>query len=102
MCLLSGGQLLLFSLIVSLIIRSFSSRNLESEEGKKIMTQRSIQAEGVFVNLKQDYGYTRLRRRGESGVKEEIYLAVIGYNIRKYHIHKQRKKEKTAAGMRGR
>ncbi|MCR0161414.1 transposase, partial [[Clostridium] innocuum] len=68
-------------------------KNLESEKGKKIMIQRSIQAEGVFANLKQDYGYTRLRRRGESGVKEEIYLAAIGYNIRKYHNHKQRKKE---------
>jgi len=32
------------------------------------MTERSIQAEGVFANLKEDYGYTRLRRRGESGV----------------------------------
>ena len=30
--------------------------NIESDEGKKIMTQRSIQAEGVFANLKQDYG----------------------------------------------
>ena len=68
-------------------------KNLESEKGKKIMMQRSIQAEGVFANLKQDYGYTRLRRRGESGVKEEIYLVAIGYNIRKYHNHKQRKKE---------
>ena len=68
-------------------------KNLESEEGKKIMMQRSIQAEGVFVDLKQDYGYTRLRRRGEIGVKEEIYLAAIRYNIRKYHKHKQRKKE---------
>ena len=67
--------------------------NIESDEGKKIMTQRSIQAEGVFANLKQDYGYTRLRRRGESGVKEEIFLAAIGYNIRKYHKHKHRQKE---------
>lgn len=41
----------------------------------------------------ESYMYTRLRRRGESGVKEEIYLAAIGYNIRKYHNHKQRKKE---------
>ena len=47
----------------------------------------------MFANLKQDYGYTRLRRRGEIGVKEEIYLAAIRYNIRKYHKHKQRKKE---------
>ena len=67
--------------------------NIESDEGKKIMTQRSIQAEGVFANLKQDYGYTRLRRRGESGVKEEIFLAATGYNIRKYHKHKNRQKD---------
>ena len=72
-------------------------KNLESEEGKKIMTQRSIQAEGVFANIKQDYEYTRLRRKGETGVKEEIYLVAIGYNIRKYHNHKYRKKEERPA-----
>lgn len=52
------------------------------------MTQRSIQAEGVFANIKQNYEYTRLRRKGETDVKEEIYLVAIGYNIRKYYNHK--------------
>lgn len=47
----------------------------------------------MFANLKQDYGYTRLHRRGKSGVKEEIYLEAIGYNVRKYHYHKHRRKE---------
>ena len=58
-----------------------------------ILKVMKIQAEGVFANLKQDYGYTRLHRRGKSGVKEEIYLEAIGYNVRKYHYHKHRRKE---------
>ena len=33
------------------------------------MTQRSIQAEGIFGHIKQDYEYERLRRRGKDGVR---------------------------------
>lgn len=62
--------------------------NIETEEGKKLMSQRSIMSEGTFGNLKENWGYTKLRRRGESGVKTEIYLMAIGVNLRKYHQNK--------------
>lgn len=65
--------------------------NIETEEGKKLMSQRSIMSEGTFGNLKENWGYTKLRRRGESGVKTEIYLMAIGVNLRKYHQNKVRK-----------
>lgn len=68
--------------------------NLATEEGKELMKQRSIQAEGIFGQIKQDNDYARLRRRGTAGVKLEILLVSIGHNIRRYHA---RKKEKQAA-----
>lgn len=61
---------------------------LETKQGKEWMSQRSVQAEGCFGDIKQNFEYTRLKRRGESGVKVELYLVSIGYNIRKYHNHK--------------
>ena len=65
----------------------------ESEKGKKIMMQRSIQAEErLGVNLKQDYGYTRLREERKRR-KEEIYLVAIGYNIRNTIITSSKKKK---------
>ena len=61
---------------------------LKSEEGKKLMKNRSVQAEGAFADIKQDFEYVRLHRRGESGVKVELELVCIGYNLRKYHNRK--------------
>jgi transposase len=69
-------------------------RNVQSKEGIKLMYQRSNEAEGTFGDLKQNQGYNRLRRRGESGVKLEIYMIAIGQNIRKYHRRKIENRKK--------
>ena len=69
---------------------------MKTEEGIKYMTQRSIQAEGCFGNIKENYNYERMRRRGESGVKTEILLVAIGHNIRRFHTRKIEKKNKDA------
>ena len=67
---------------------------LKSEEGKRLMRNRSAQAEGAFADIKQDFEYVRLHRRGESGVKVELSLVCIGYNIRNYHNYKIRDKKR--------
>lgn len=64
---------------------------METDEGKRLMDQRSILSEGAFGNLKENWGYTKLRRRGESGVKTEMHLMAIGANLRKYHRRKVEK-----------
>ncbi len=61
---------------------------LKTDEGQEHMRNRSIQAEGAFANIKQDFEYVRLRRRGESGVAVELGLVCIRYNLRKYHNRK--------------
>ena len=58
--------------------------NMSSEEGKKLMDLRDIQSEGTFGNLKANWKYDRLQRRGESGVNLEINLVSIGTNMRRY------------------
>jgi len=71
--------------------------NISTEDGRKLMIQRSIQSDGIFGQIKQDYEYSRLRRRGEYGVKLEIYLVAIGHNLRKYHKSKLKKPKGIAA-----
>ena len=66
--------------------------NLETVEGKELMKQRIIQSEGNFGQIKQDYEYDRLWRRGEIGVKLEILLVSMGHNLRRYHNRKQKPK----------
>ena len=54
-----------------------------AEEGKRLMRNRSAQAEGAFQDIKQDFEYVRLHRRGESGVKVELSLGVLIVTCRK-------------------
>ena len=64
--------------------------NLESEHGIELRIQRSIQVEGAFGVLKEDFRFRRFRRRGLQNVKFEFILLAIGYNLSKYHNKKYR------------
>ncbi len=44
---------------------------------------RSIQVEGAFGVLKNDYEFQRFLLRGKTKVKQEILLLCMGYNINK-------------------
>ena len=70
---------------------------LRSEEGKRDTANRSIQAEGAFGDIKENFGYERIRRRGLESISMEIGFAVLGHNLRAYHNRKQKmdKKEKS-------
>lgn len=53
---------------------------------------RSIQSEGVFEVIKQDYGFRQFLLRGNRKVLTEILLMAMSYNINKRHtkIHNNR------------
>ena len=74
-------------------LQSEAKENLSTEIGKELMKQRSIQAEGIFGQIKQDQEYDRLWRRKETMVKLELLLVSIGHNLRKYHTHKMKKQK---------
>lgn len=61
------------------------NNNLNSEQGKEMRKQRSIQVEGAFGVIKQNMKFTRFTRRGMKNVKMEFLLVCLGYNFRKYH-----------------
>ena len=65
-------------------------KNLESEKGIKLRTNRSSQAEGAFGDIKHNMEYERIQRRGKQNVENELYLICIGYNLRKFHNKKYR------------
>ena len=65
---------------------------LNSEEGIHHRVQRSIQSEGAFGVIKEDYAYDRLHRRSIKNVEMEFLLVCVGFNLMKYHNKKIRKK----------
>jgi len=65
--------------------RDISYQNIMSEQGTLLRVNRSIQVEGAFGVLKNDYNFTRFLTRGKTSVKTEFMLLCFGYNINKLH-----------------
>lgn len=64
---------------------SVDSENILSEKGILYRMNRSIQVEGAFGVLKNDYEFQRFLLRGKTKVKLEILLLCMGYNLNKLH-----------------
>ena len=56
---------------------------------------RSIQVEGTFGVLKNDYEFQRFLLRGKNKVKLEILLLCLGYNLNKLHAKIQNERTNT-------
>jgi hypothetical protein len=65
--------------------REQSLIRITSEMGILLRMNRSIQSEGVFGVVKQDYGFRQFLLRGNKKVFTEILLMAMGYNINKLH-----------------
>ncbi|MGE4273340.1 MAG: IS1182 family transposase [Desulfitobacterium sp.] len=65
--------------------RQISYENITSEEGILLRVNRSIQVEGAFGVLKNDYNFNRFLTRGKSNVKTEFMLLCLEYNVNKLH-----------------
>lgn len=65
--------------------RQVSYENITSEEGILLRVNRSIQVEGAFGVLKNDYNFNRFLTRGKANVKTEFILLCFGYNVNKLH-----------------
>lgn len=65
--------------------RKKSLERITSEKGVLLRVNRSIQSEGAFGVIKQDYGFRQFLLRGNKKVLIEILLIVMGYNINKLH-----------------
>jgi transposase len=65
--------------------RQVSYENITSEKGILLRVNRSIQVEGAFGVLKNDYNFSRFLTRGKNSVKTEFILLCLGYNVNKLH-----------------
>lgn len=68
-----------------LTLRKESYDRITTDWGKTLRMNRSIQAEGAFGVLKEDYGFRRFLRRGESNVFTEVLLYAMAYNLSRLH-----------------
>ena len=66
-------------------LREKSLENITSEKGIILRMNRSIQVEGAFGVIKQDYGFRRFLMRAMPKVRTEFLLMAFGYNVNKLH-----------------
>ena len=82
-------------------LREESQRNINTEKGINLRINRSIQVEGAFGVIKEDYNFRRFLMRGNPKVRIEFLLMSFAYNVNKLHnktlqkrngqlLHKQR------------
>ena len=73
-------------------LREEEYRLINSEEGKKLRMNRSIQAEGGFADIKGDSGFTRFLCRGTENVFAEYVLYAMAHNLGWLHSRIQNDK----------
>ena len=65
--------------------RAASLERITSPEGIVLRMNRSIQSEGAFGTVKQNYSFRQFLLRGNKKVSTEIMLLAMAYNINKLH-----------------
>ena len=89
-------------------LREEEYRLINSEEGKMLRMNRSIQAEGGFADIKGDSGFTRFLCRGTDNVFAEYVLYAMAHNLGwlhssiqndklDLHLYELKEEEKNAA-----
>ena len=71
---------------VNQVLNEFRPKVLEaltSETGVLLRMNRSIQVEGVFGVLKEDYGFRRFLTRGRVNIETQFFLLAFAFNIEK-------------------
>lgn len=64
--------------------RTKAKRLLLSQEGKRHRSQRPVDVEPIFGNIKQNKHFTRMNLRGKGKVLIEIGLLSIAHNLKKW------------------
>lgn len=65
--------------------RQHATAQITSQEGILLRINRSIQAEGAFAVIKEDYAFRRFLTRGTEHVRTETLLMAMGYNLFRLH-----------------
>lgn len=75
--------------------RQKSLENITSERGIHLRMNRSIQVEGAFGLLKNDFGFRRFLTTGKKNVRIELLFLALGFNLKKRWMKQQKKRLET-------
>ena len=76
-------------------MRERSRENISTEHGILLRMCRSIQVEGAFALLKNDFGFRRFLTRGKANVRTELYFLAMAFNLKKLWMKRENGRLKT-------
>ncbi len=68
---------------------------MTTEHGIYVRMCRSIQVEGTFGLLKNDFGFRRFLTKGKVNVSAEVYFLALGFNLKKLWMKREKKRLQT-------
>lgn len=75
--------------------RRNSLENIVSERGIALRMNRSIQVEGAFGLLKNDFGFRRFLTRGKRNIRIELFFLALGFDLKKRWMKQQKNRLET-------
>ena len=75
--------------------RAQSQANITTGRGVYLRMCRSIQVEGAFALLKNDFGYRRFLTRGRQNVRTELFFLALAFNMKKLWMKREHNRLKT-------
>ena len=75
--------------------RAKAQDNITTERGIYLRLCRSIQVEGAFGLLKNDFGFRRFLTRGKKNVRTELFLLALAFNLKKLWMKRDKGRMQT-------
>ena len=69
--------------------REQAEKNIKTQRGSLLRLCRSIQAEGVFGLLKNDFGFRRFLTRGRVNIRAELFVLAIAFDLKKLWMKRE-------------
>lgn len=69
--------------------RKLAAKNIITEHGIHLRLCRSIQVEGAFALLKNDFGFRRFLTRGRANIRTELFLLALAFGLKKLWMKRE-------------
>lgn len=79
--------------------RAQAAENITTERGIHLRLCRSIQVEGAFALLKNDFGFRRFLTRGKANIRTELFLLALAFDLKKLWMKREHGRLQTRVSL---
>ena len=76
-------------------MRTVFQKSITTERGIYLRMCRSIQVEGAFELLKNDFGFRRFLTRGKANIQTELFFLALAFDLKKLWMKRENGRLKT-------